>query len=133
MRRLILCLGLLCIAAIAPAQAQLRGHGGAVRALAVSPDGRNAISGSFDTSAIYWSLSRNVAEQVLRFHASAVNAVAFGPYGRIITGGEDGRIALWAPGGDVPVRVLEGHTAPIVALAVSPDGKMVASDRKSVV
>lgn len=127
MRRLILCLGLLCIAAIAPAQAQLRGHGGAVRALAVSPDGRNAISGSFDTSAIYWSLSRNVAEQVLRFHASAVNAVAFGPYGRIITGGEDGRIALWAPGGDVPVRVLEGHTAPIVALAVSPDGKMVAS------
>ncbi len=58
------------------AQAQLRGHGGPVRALAVSADGTTAISGSFDTSAIRWSLTRNAAEQVLRFHESAVNAVA---------------------------------------------------------
>ena len=125
-------LAFVCIAALglSPAhlaQAQLRGHGGPVRALAVSPDGRNAISGSFDSSAIYWSLTRNVAEQVLRFHESAVNAIVFGPFGRIITAGEDGRIALWAPGGQTPVRVLEGHTAPIVALAVSPDGRFVAS------
>lgn len=127
MRKLILYIGLLCFTALAPAHAQLRGHGGPVRALAVSPDGKNAISGSFDTSAIYWSLTRNVAEQVLRFHESAVNAVAIGPNGRIITGGEDGRIALWAPGGETPVRVLEGHTAPVVALAVSPDGKLIAS------
>ena len=127
MRKLILYIGLFCFTALAPAHAQLRGHGGPVRALAVSPDGKNAISGSFDTSAIYWSLTRNVAEQVLRFHESAVNAVAIGPNGRIITGGEDGRIALWAPGGETPVRVLEGHTAPVVALAVSPDGKLIAS------
>ncbi len=38
------------------AHAQLRGHGGPVRALAISPDGTQAISGSFDTSAIRWSL-----------------------------------------------------------------------------
>jgi cytochrome c len=128
MRKLIFPVGLLGAALVlAPASAQLRGHGGPVRGIAVSPDGRNAISGSFDTSAIYWSLTRDVAEQVLRFHESAVNAVAFGPFGRIITGGEDGRIALWAPGGETPVRVLTGHTAPIVALAVSPDGKLLAS------
>ena len=42
--------------AFAPAQAQLRGHGGPVRALAISPDGTRAVSGSFDTSAIRWSL-----------------------------------------------------------------------------
>ena len=41
------------------------------------PTARRAISGSFDTSAIRWSLTRNAAEQVLRFHESAVNAVAF--------------------------------------------------------
>src|SRR6202171_5705756 len=116
MRKLILYLGLLCIVVITPAHAQLRGHGGPVRALAISQDGKSAISGSIDTSVIYWSLTRNVAEQVLRFHESAVNAVAFGPNGRIITAGEDGKIALWAPGGQAPVRVLEGHTAPIVSL-----------------
>ena len=58
------------------ALAQLRGHGGPVRALAISADGQSAISGSFDSTAIRWSLTRNAAEQVLRFHADAVNAVA---------------------------------------------------------
>jgi cytochrome c len=37
---------------LAPAEAQLRGHGGPIRALAISPDGATALSGSFDTSAI---------------------------------------------------------------------------------
>jgi cytochrome c len=109
------------------AQAQLRGHGGPVRALAISPDGRQAISGSFDTSAIRWSLSRNAAEQVLRFHDGAVNAVAFLRDGRIATSGEDARIAIWKPGEQTPSMVLEGHKAPVVALAVSPDGMTLAS------
>jgi cytochrome c len=110
-----------------PAWAQMRGHGGPIRALAISPDGKNAISGSFDSSAIRWSLSRGVAEQVLRFHESAVNAVVYAPDGRIVTGGEDGRIAIWQAGAQVPATVLTGHTAPIVALAVSPDGRTLAS------
>ena len=59
---------------LAPAYAQLRGHGGPIRALAVSADGTTALSGSFDTSAIRWSLRDNLAEQVLRLHESAVNA-----------------------------------------------------------
>ena len=45
----------LCVVA-APALAQLRGHGGPVRAVAVSPDGSRAVSGSFDATAILWSL-----------------------------------------------------------------------------
>jgi cytochrome c len=111
----------------AAAHAQLRGHGGPVRALAIAPDGASAVSGSFDTSAIRWSLTRNAAEQVLRFHESAVNAVAILPDGRAVTGGEDGKIAIWAPGNPQPVQTFEGHTAPIVGLAVSPDGATIAS------
>jgi cytochrome c len=64
---------------------------------------------------------------VLRFHESAVNAVAFLKDGRTVTGGEDGKIAIWKPGIPLPERTFEGHTAPIVALAVSPDGNTVAS------
>jgi cytochrome c len=109
------------------AKAQLRGHGGPVRALAVSADGETAISGSFDTSAIRWSLKHDAAEQVLRFHDGAVNAVAFLEDGRIVTAGDDKRIAIWTAGADRPARVLEGHEAPVVALAVSPDGTMLAS------
>ena len=115
------------VAAPGLGHAQLRGHGGPVKALAVSPDGGSAISGSFDTSAILWSLSRNAAQQVLRFHESAVNAVIFLPDGGLVTGGEDGKIAVWKAGAAEPSRVFSGHTAPIVSLAVSPDGKHIAS------
>jgi cytochrome c len=115
------------MASVATAQAQLRGHGGPVRALAVSADGATAISGSFDSSAIRWSLAQNAAEQVLRFHDDAVNAVALLHDGRAVTAGADGRIAVWTAGKPQPDTVLEGHTAPIVALAVSPDGATLAS------
>lgn len=127
MRRYILPLILLTAMLTGPAFAQLRGHGGPVRAIAVSPDGKSAISGSFDTSAILWSLERNAAAQVLRFHESAVNAVAIAKDGRVFTGGEDGCIAVWKPGNPVPLQTFEGHTAPIVSLALSPDGKTIAS------
>src|SRR5262245_38204006 len=113
------------IAVSAPAHAQLRGHGGPVRAVAVAPDGKTALSGSFDSSAIRWSLERNAAERVLRFHDSAVNAVAVLPDGKLVTAGEDGRIALWSAG-DRP-DVLTGHEGPVVALSVSPDGRTLAS------
>jgi cytochrome c len=119
--------GMLAVAVAASAQAQLRGHGGPVRALAISPDGTLAISGSFDTSAIRWSLEGNAAIEVLRFHEGAVNAVAYLPDGRVATAGEDGRIALWRLGEPQPAAVLPGHTAPVVALAVSPDGLTLAS------
>ncbi len=115
------------IAAAAVAQAQLRGHGGPVRALAISQDGKTAISGSFDTSAIRWSLEKGAASEVLRFHDGAVNAVALLRDGRAASSGEDTRIAIWKPGEGKPVAVLEGHKAPVAALAVSPDGATLAS------
>jgi cytochrome c len=125
---LLTCAPLLLLAALGTAAvAQLRGHGGPVRALAVSSDGQSAISGSFDSTAIRWSLARNAADQVLRFHADAVNAVAMLRDGRTATAGADGRIAIWRAGNVEPDSVLEGHTAPIAALAVSPDGTMLAS------
>ncbi|MBA4037051.1 MAG: hypothetical protein C0480_20885 [Bradyrhizobium sp.] len=125
-RSALLALAVLSIGATS-AFAQLRGHGGPVRALAISPDGLNAISGSFDSTAIRWSLAHNAAEQVLRFHSDAVNAVAWLKDGRAATAGADGRIAIWSSGKAEPDAVLEGHTAPIVALAASPDGTTLAS------
>jgi len=112
---------------LGPAHAELRGHGGSIRALAVSPDGAMALTGSFDTSAIRWSLRHNLAEQVLRLHESAVNAVAILNDGRAVTAGADAIIGIWMPGKPVPDAILRGHEGPIVSLAVSPDGTTLAS------
>ncbi|UPK24627.1 c-type cytochrome [Bradyrhizobium sp. 195] len=118
---------LLEIVAASAADAQLAGHGGPVRALAISADGDSLLSGSFDTSAIRWSLQTDAAGEVLRYHADAVNAVAFLQDGRMITAGADARLAVWTAGRQQPDQVLEGHTGPVVALAVAPDGSTLAS------
>lgn len=106
---------------------ELRGHGGPVRAIAVAPDGQAAITGSFDTKAIVWSLATGEAREVLLFHEGQVNAVASLPQGRFATAGAEGRIAIWQVGRSVPIAVLEGHAAPVASLAVSPDGATLAS------
>ena len=120
----------LSLTLIAPALAQgeLRGHGGPVRAIAVTPDGTRAISGSFDQSAIVWALERGVALGVLRVHEGAVNAVALLPDGRFATAGEEGGIAIWrADDFATPAALMKPHTAPVSALAMSPDGRTLAS------
>ncbi|UHC15971.1 hypothetical protein LRS73_26410 [Methylobacterium currus] len=117
-------LGLL--AGTARAEAPMRGHGGPVRALAVTADGQRALSGSFDASAILWSVEDGTALRVLRAHDGAVNAVAFLPDGGLLTGGEDGRVILWREGPE-PERILATHAGPVSGLAVAPDGRRVAS------
>lgn len=98
-----------------------------MRAIAISSNGYSVLSGSFDTAAIRWSLKTESAEQVLRFHTNAVNAVAFLKDGRMATAGADARIAIWTAGRQKPDQVFEGHRAPIVSIAVSPDGTKLAS------
>lgn len=117
----------LVLAAVPASAQELRGHGGPVRAAAVSADGRTALTGSFDQSAILWDLSRGTAVKVLRVHQGAVNAaVVVNGFG-FATGGEDGRIALWRGDATEPAKVVDGHKGPVAALAASPEGGHLAS------
>lgn len=117
----------LVLAAVPASAQELRGHGGPVRAAAVSADGRTALTGSFDQSAILWDLARGSAIRVLRVHQGAVNAaVAVNGFG-FATGGEDGRIALWRGDAAEPENIFADHKGPVVALAASPEGGHLAS------
>src|SRR5258708_19178452 len=106
-RDFLTCAALLAIVPLGMTTAfgQLRGHGGPVRALAISSDGQTAITGSFDSTPIRWSLARNAAEQVLRFHADAVNAVVLLKDGRAATARADGRSAVSTPRNPEPDAV----------------------------
>ena len=124
----LLALALLEAPAPLRAQGELRGHGGPVRALSITGDSRQAITGSFDSTAIIWSLERGVARAVLRAHAGSINAVLALPDGRFVTGGEDGRLALWREDDLARPQSFDVvHAAPIAALALSPDGAWIAS------
>ena len=112
--------------AAAGAAAELRGHGGAIRALAVDPSGQ-VLTGSFDTRAILWDPATGAAEQVMRLHEGSVTAVAFLPDGGLVTGGQEGRIAVWRSGETDPEVVFEVHAGPVTALAVTADGDRIAS------
>ena len=122
-----LTLAFVALLLVSPAQAQLRGPGGPGRPPPGAPAGPPRLTRPVETTPHPRSLTPNAAEQVLRFHESAVNAVVFVADGRIMTGGEDGRVAVWQPGSPMPAQVFEGHTAPVAGVAVSPDGRLVAS------
>jgi cytochrome c len=104
----------------------LRGHGGPVRAIAVSADGQTIVTGSFDESVIRWNTATGSATAVLRGHAGSVNAAVILEDGRLATAGQDGRILLWGADGAQQAS-LEGHGAPIASLALSPDGTRIVS------
>ena len=114
--RSLLLLMLLCF----PATAEMRGHGGPVRAIAVSPDGRTAVTGSFDTTLIIWDLEAETARQVLRFHEGPVNTVQFLGDNQFISASDDGRLALWALGGAQPSASFGQPGVPVTGLLIGP-------------
>ena len=113
---------------------QFTAHGGPVKSLALSPDGRWLVSTSFDYTAVLWSVPDFSERRTLIGHEAAVNAAAFSPDGRyLVTAGDDRTLRVWkmdqlldktpAP---VP-KVLTGHTAKVVHLTFSADGQRLVS------
>lgn len=108
----------------------LVGHGGPVKAVAVSRDGRRALTGSFDYSMGYWDLATESPRLLARFpeHDAAVNVVRFLRDGeRAISAGDDGVLRIWDLRGGALLKSFPGHTAKIVDVALSTDGRLAAS------
>jgi cytochrome c len=101
----------------------LKGHGGPVMGIAVSPDNGAVATASFDNSVGIW---KGRLPQWLEGHEAAVKVVKFVNGEQIVSAGDDNDLILWNLKNRSKVR-LEGHTAKIMGLAVSPDRKLVAS------
>jgi len=110
------------------AWAAFEAHGGAVKSVAVSADGRLALTASFDYSIILWDLTQGAVRVELDGHDAAVNAVTFLPGDqKALSASDDGTIALWDLDEGAMLARLEGHGGKVVAIAVSPDGRIAAS------
>ncbi|MFS4580808.1 c-type cytochrome [Phaeobacter sp. C3_T13_0] len=100
----------------------LKGHGGPVMALAVSPEGQVA-TGSFDNAVGLWT---DRTPRWLEAHDAAVTALAYIDATRLVTAGDDFALYLWSH--DTGKAELIGrHLGKIRALSVAPDGASLAS------
>jgi cytochrome c len=121
---------MLCVCHPASASADMLGHGGMVRSVAFSPDGRRVLTGSFDFSSVLWDFEEQRELAVLDGHAGPVSNVKFLPDGlRAVTAGDDGVVIIWQIASDRPkiLKKLNGHSHKVMALAISPDGQWLAS------
>jgi len=118
----------ICAAATSTAFADMTGHGGMVRALAVSADGTRVLTGGFDYTARLWNFveQREIAE--LNEHFGPVNAVAFVPGDRrAITASDDGSMILWDLETGKKLSTFSGHGGKVMAVAAAPGGRILAS------
>jgi WD40 repeat protein/DNA-binding CsgD family transcriptional regulator/tRNA A-37 threonylcarbamoyl transferase component Bud32 len=127
-------------------RAVLRDQGNAVKAVAFSPDGKLALSGSCATliektctegELIVWDVATTSQVRRLDGHTGWVTSVAFDPTTsqRALSASEDGTLILWnVETGDL-IRRFEGHTGSVNSVVFSADGQTAfsGSDDHSVI
>ncbi|MEN8217638.1 MAG: hypothetical protein ABFS56_14965 [Pseudomonadota bacterium] len=76
---------------LVPALKSLKAHSDYISSVAFSPDGKTALSGSWDNTMKWWDLSSGYVIKSLEVHSSTVFSVAFSPNGKTaLSGNRDG-------------------------------------------
>jgi hypothetical protein len=111
-----------------PLQRPAPHHDGAVRALAVTPDGSRVVTGGDDHTVRIWDLASGRLERTLKGHTDSVRAVAVTPDGRrIVSGGTYDAVRVWDLESGQFVHSIAGQAGyrAVYAVAVTPDGGRV--------
>jgi cytochrome c len=110
----------------------LKGHGGPIKAISISADGKQALTASFDYSIIHWDLSGAQARILHRLigHDAAVNDAAFVPGGnRAVSVSDDGSLVIWDLDQGRLITRINADVAKVLDVAVSSDGTTAAVAR----
>jgi WD40 repeat protein len=98
----------------------MKGHSAFIFSVAFSPDGRQALSGSYDKTVKLWDLATGDEIRSIG-HSNAVNSVAFSPDGKQALSTADDGINLWElPSGKAILKIGRGSFHQAV---FSPDGR----------
>ncbi len=104
----------------------LRGHTEGVYGVAVTADGRTAVSGGGDSTVRVWDLTGGRCT-ILEGHTGTVLTVAVTADGRTaVSGSGDNTVRVWDLIGG-RCTVLEGHTGKVISVAVTADGRRAVS------
>ena len=92
-----------------------------IHVVALTPNGRCAISGSCDGTLRVWDLESGKSVRILEGHTGPVRAVAITPDGhRAVSGSSDGTLRVWDLESGQSVHTLEGHADAVNAVTVTP-------------
>jgi WD40 repeat protein len=107
---------------------QLRGHTDAVRTVAVSRDGRYALTGGDDRMLRLWDLHTGREVQRLAGHRAGITSAALSADGRYaLSGGRDGILRLWEAGNGREVRTFAVPRGAVLGVAFAAAGTAVVS------
>jgi len=107
---------------------QTLGHASAVRAVAVSPDGKQLATACAAGTAVVWDAATGEALLTLRGHEDELTSVAYSPDGtRLVTGGRDRTARLWDAATGKGLAILQGHAFWVNGVCFTPDGKRVVT------
>ncbi len=111
---------------------KLVGHGGPIKAISVSADGKRALTASFDYSIIYWDITTSKGKIIHRLngHDSGVNDVVFTPDNkRAISVSDDGSLGIWNLEKGVLINKIRAENYKVLDVALSPNGRLAAVAR----
>lgn len=105
------------------------GHNGLVKAVALSNDGKMAVSAGTECMSVrLWEVESANCLKVFTGHSDWVNDVLFLPRERFaLSASNDKTIRLWNLHNGKTIRVFYGHNDGITSLALMPNGKYILS------
>jgi WD40 repeat protein/serine/threonine protein kinase len=109
---------------------RLDGHAAGITSVALTRDGRHALSGSYDTTLKLWDLRSATCLRTFRGHTDGVSSVALGARDRLALSGAkefDRTLKLWDVADGSCLRTLHGHTERVSSVHLSSDGRRALS------